>query len=920
MVSQRVLCRKFVGRTAELEHLSACRRKAGESRGGGIIVLGEAGIGKSRLVREYRERYCASSVVAAGNCHEFGQGPFGPLSDILRQLDRSSASPLDASSKSKGEQLAAVLASLESSTARRMTTLIVEDVHWAQIELLQMLATLSHWAANRRLLLILTARDGEVPRTSPRFRALARLSRETSSLRIDPLEPGEISDLIDGALSDPEGVVSTEMLNDVRRRAGGNPLFAEELLRHALNEQQVHPNRRRRTRSLPLSVQGVIRERLELCERRDRTFLSAASVFGQRFHLDLLADVFALDRSEALASLGRLIELQLVDASEDPLAYEFRHALARDVVYCELIPAEAHALHLRLAEAVESAHGSSTHVELLAHSFWEAGLLERAAPYCEAAGDVAVKQYAYEDATLWFERAATAFGDRSVDLGRVLVKASAALNRLNEPKRAVPLYERAIATLVASNDFDAAVRMGTYLGGTLYNDGRENDAFEAYEAALRLAIRSRDPTLEGHVRIRFFSFYVIRRRVAEASDFLASIDEATLDPMSRDTFEYYLSKAKLHGDLGEAQLRRTCIAFAFETLERRGAPPYERRFAHGTISVDSLGLGEMDEARRHAELGLDVARRIRSDVPYMLSLLAEVEERAGNFRAARKHLAAITAVPEFLSRFMRTTATIRIALAAGDDVALDDAIDLDLLREAERGGHGNTAFRLTVAYAAAFDRRGRHVEAAEFAERAIRRLANPFGLAWEIIALANLLPARAAALRAVVSSSEHATTGSLNLALCSLLDAVTAHLTGDVGARTAFARDGAEHFLQIGWPMPEARCRELMGDRNGALTIYRRLGCAADLRRIERDSAPGDSGALTPRERELAQLVAEGKNNREAADALSISLKAVEKYLTSIYRKLGVTSRSQLTGFFHSGRLRKGGDEPTGLEGGLQVR
>ena len=92
---------------------------------------------------------------------------------------------------------------------------------------------------------------------------------------------------------------------------------------------------------------------------------------------------------------------------------------------------------------------------------------------------------------------------------------------------------------------------------------------------------------------------------------------------------------------------------------------------------------------------------------------------------------------------------------------------------------------------------------------------------------------------------------------------------------------------------------ELAGDRASAVAIYRRLGCAYEVRRIERSTAPGEphAGVLSPRERELARLVALGKNNREAALELSVTVKAVEKYLTSIYQKLGIKSRSQLTAF-----------------------
>ena len=99
----------------------------------------------------------------------------------------------------------------------------------------------------------------------------------------------------------------------------------------------------------------------------------------------------------------------------------------------------------------------------------------------------------------------------------------------------------------------------------------------------------------------------------------------------------------------------------------------------------------------------------------------------------------------------------------------------------------------------------------------------------EIIALAELLPAHAMRLRGVVTSVATARAGPLNAALLSMLDAIVAREGGNDNACTTLARVAAERFAEIGWPMPQARCLELAGDRAGALAIYSRLGCAADV-------------------------------------------------------------------------------------------
>lgn len=895
MVSERVLCRRFVGRDTELGYVGERRRVAAGAHGGGIVVLGEAGIGKSRLIREYRDRFGARALIATGVCREFGQRAFEPLAEILAQLAPREPHALSVPAASKEEQLATILAVVERATAKRFTTIVVEDVHWAQPELLQTLAAVTQWAAGRRLLLLFTCRDAEVPPESSRFTALARLARETATLRLEPLGSAALGELIEDALAGLGTTLPRATVDDVRRRAGGNPLFTEELLRHAVDARRGQSVGRSAAPALPLSLQGVIRERLGRCAPREREFLSAASVLGPRFRLDVIERVFGLGGDDVVAALSNLIALQLVDRTDDPRAYEFRHALARDVVYGDLVPAHALQLHRRVAETVEAMPDAREHAELLAFSFRQAALPLRAAPYCETAGDHAVEQYAYEDAVAWFERAAEGFGERARDVGRVLGKASIALNRLGEPKRAAALYERAIAAFAGAGDVEAAVRMCTFLGGTLYNDARTADAFAAYRRAAELAERAGSDELRLHVQLRMFALLVVARDVDGAARLSAEIDESRLDPDSRDTFEYYLSKTTLHALNGEGEPRRIAIARAFASCDRRSAPAYERRFAHGYVAVDALAIGDVAQARHHAALGLAIAQQIHSDVALMLALLADAEAQAGDLSAAREHLSEIAPSPDFVHRHARALAAVRVALAAGDDALLRDAYVPSLIREAEEGGNADAALELVGAFAAAARRLERTDEARALAERFARELTSAYGFAWQIAELGRLFPAIAPQLRVVIARRSRVS--SLDNGVCALLDALLAGTAGEHDRRVARAGDGAAIFAELGIPLSEARCREAAGELAEALAIYRRIAAVADVRRLERSAQARRSDALSPREREVALLVAAGKNNRDAAHELGVTLKAVEKCLTSVYRKLGLSSRSQLAAY-----------------------
>jgi DNA-binding NarL/FixJ family response regulator len=136
-----------------------------------------------------------------------------------------------------------------------------------------------------------------------------------------------------------------------------------------------------------------------------------------------------------------------------------------------------------------------------------------------------------------------------------------------------------------------------------------------------------------------------------------------------------------------------------------------------------------------------------------------------------------------------------------------------------------------------------------------------------------------------------------------LIDGVLARGRGEDGAKCAAALDAAARFASIGWPLFEAACRELGDDVAGALALYRAAGALAEVRRLERTAlaaapvARPERGVLTPRERDVARMVAAGKANQATADALGITKKAVEKYLTSIYSKLGIASRAQLAAY-----------------------
>ncbi len=472
MISTRIVCGAFVGRVEELEHLLHRRRQAGDGHGGLALIAGEPGIGKSRLVRELRERLNRhTSIVAASACREFAQRPLGPMLEVLEQIAHLHSDDLAGSTKS--ERLDRIAATFERVAAKRTTVAIIEDLHWADLDLMQTLLLLVRRAARQRLLFIATYRDNEIVPTHPLFKWFGQLVREpvVSVVSLPRFADREIDRLM--ALA-TEGVakLSAPVLHAVRARADGNPLFAEELLRSAVDSQRgrLPPG----AGALPLSLHALVAERLQECNDDERALLRNASVFGRDFDVTQVAEIFGGRPSATRPMLERLCELQLLDAVDAPAGkYRFRHALTRDAIYSEMLPESVRPLHLRIAEHLEaSSTGAARAPEALAHHFWQADRREHAAQYYERAGESAMTVFAYDDAAVFYQRAAEGFAGDAAARARVLAKAARALIFAGDLDGCLALYERAVALHLELGETAQVVRSRALMAGHLFDAGR----------------------------------------------------------------------------------------------------------------------------------------------------------------------------------------------------------------------------------------------------------------------------------------------------------------------------------------------------------------------------------------------------------------------------------------------------------------
>jgi predicted ATPase len=359
MISAPLYCRRFIGRKVHLDMLDERYAAAVAGQGSIVLIAAEAGLGKSRLAAEFVSvaRTPQSPSRAVGLCFEFAQSPFGPFIDALRALHAqtpqtlSSAgdltealgqllpelrnSPAQAEAADKREQLNAVAEALRRFGVLRPAIVVIEDLHWADRASLEFLQYASRVIAASRLLLVATYRPEELKREHPLRSTLAKLEPHPSvwTVRLEPLGDAETQALMRDALAGRDRV-DPETLAAICARAEGNPLFAEKLLKAAIDGKAAE--------ELPLSVRETVHLRLAELNDGERSVLVHAAAIGRRFEPDLLAEIVEQPLRDVLAVLKRAVDAQLiVEEPGDIVRYAFRHALTQAAVYGELLAAEA---------------------------------------------------------------------------------------------------------------------------------------------------------------------------------------------------------------------------------------------------------------------------------------------------------------------------------------------------------------------------------------------------------------------------------------------------------------------------------------------------------------------------------------------------------------------------------------------------
>lgn len=552
----------FVGRERELAILSAALGPVRLGFGNMVELIGEPGMGKSRLVEELQAQAPDLLSVTAACAQYEASTPYFAFRALLRsllELPQNGAAPsrlrerieqlepellpwlplvalpLDVPVEPTQEveelqpafrraRLHGVVEAVLSKVIAGPTLLVIEDVHWMDEASADLLRHLGGQVSTRPWLLCVTRRPVEGG-----FSAAEGLPPiPAMTIQLQPLDADSAQELIGAAAA--EGMLQHEV-SAITERAGGNPLFLQELVTSSRAPQEE---------ALPESVEAVVATRIDRLPPGDRALLRYAAVLGATFSSELVTEVLAEDRAastdaEAWDRLNEFVERD----PYTPGAFRFRHALFRDAAYEGLSYRRRGELHAKVGEAYERLEGqhAGEYAELLSLHFFHAGEPEKTYRYSLVAGARAQAKFANVEATGFFRRA--------LDVARRLELT---------PAEVAQVWES--------------------LGDVSELAGLYTDAAEAYSKAHKLHEQPRLLLKEGIIRERFGRYSDALRwytRGLQAAE--------TLDPAERAPLRFELSLAYAGVKLRQGEYR-DCIAWCKRVTDEAGEIPDLPALAH----------------------------------------------------------------------------------------------------------------------------------------------------------------------------------------------------------------------------------------------------------------------------------------------------------------------------------------------------
>ena len=718
----------FVGRGTEFAELVSSLDDAFAGRARLVLVVGEPGIGKSRLAEELTGHARARGALAlVGRCWEAGGAPaYWPWVQALRgyvreseiealssQLGSCAAElaqilpelrarlpdlPEPRSPDSEGARFRlfeAVAEFLRNASDRRPILLVLDDLHAADVASLLLLRFLVRQLGSARMLLLGAYRDVDPLPGQALTEMLAEVAREPAADRIslDGLSEEHVAEYIE--LTAPE-LASPQLANALYEETEGNPLFLGEMVRLLSAEGLPSEPDAEIRPAIPQGVRDVIARRLTHLSEECNRVLELASVLGREFALEALARVAGVSEDELLDVLDEAMAARVIsDVPGTPGHLRFAHVLIRDTIYEGLTTVRRVHTHRLVVKELEALYGEQLgpHLTELAHHAIAGSEFDEGLAYAWRAADRALNLLAYEESARLYEtalgvldvRSSTPEAEATIALERLELARSAAeaANLAGEHNQAARLIR--VAIQVVDPDVEPALagvlreRVGRYLWAA----GNSEAALVAYDEAVKLvpadqpsAARARVLAAQGQALMLMAQYRKSRAACEEAIAIARRVGVSAEEGHALNTLALDLAY------LGQVDEGITGLVEAREIAEKVG--DFDD-IGRAYLNLAELLLGAADRPRDALDIareGLETTRRLGLARDYGVSLQAIAATAMfalGHWRAAEQMLREAEELqPSEVARTDLLHARVQLLVASGRTEAADD--DLGTLR------------------------------------------------------------------------------------------------------------------------------------------------------------------------------------------------------------------------------------------------
>jgi DNA-binding CsgD family transcriptional regulator len=858
MISPPVRSQTFFGRDKELAVLRASVDAARSGEPACVLIRGERGSGKTRLVDELRFNNSDTGFEIV-RCHV-------------------------------GDGAQRVAGALRDARTRKALGIVLEDADRAGSAILDALASYDDVS----LLWIVTISPTAEP--SEEFElAVARLRmRGAYEITLGPLDDESMRRIV--AAFRVHGVrLTRERVSRVVHLAGGNPGLATEITRTFLATPVPEGT------PVPDAMLAAARVNLEKLTSGDRDVVLIAAIIGANFTVEVLCEIAEVRQGDVVSALQHASSIGVVRESARG-TFAFAHPLLHEAVRLQCTPTWAAQYHARIAAKLAQHTGDLADGEDSARHFAASGETQRAADTSDRIGSAYLAKRSFLHAARNFRRASQLHAD-DTKRGNALVQLADTLRRGGFDEEALRVYEELVADtrLTFAPDVEAGILMG--LMQLLWGRSEMERANQIARRILAIELPPHN-SIKPTLLVKLAGFAAGAARFSEVFELLQELKQH--EPLDASTRAHV---AQIRGfAVSATESFNAALPSLLESIDLVDSA--------GDVNLASLfrrNFGTLALSHGYTPLALEMLER-----SFQLSLQANSESfleataasyadalaRCGRLNEAREVLDRVDArTSDFggVKDYFIVATMLEIGSMLDDRELVARALEWEeqLVEGALRSGESQRIASVVTAFAAHYWCAGNAERAQSLLSQAVARVES---VQWNqrfcVLAArcayeADIPKARSLLIR------DSSTAGRIGDGYVALFDAFEARRSGKGTVAARHGKTAAARFADVGWPLLEAQALEAAGDHVGALRLYELAGDVRDAALLRnamrpRGGARAHAVGLTDRERTIASLAAQGLSNKEIAERLAVGVRTVEFHLQSVYSKLGIKSRWQL--------------------------